>query len=222
MRKNVFLLVLLLSGWVLAAEPLEAWEQFMEQERLMLGQLEDARRELPEDVFGELLSEQARWYEQREQSARYTSHLASLDDMDEAEYWYALAVHNRARSEWISAWRFTHSPAAAELDDWEGWWLDGEGGHLHVTRTGPDSFEFSISVVRGPTFHLGELDGSARIDGRSAEFRITPEGTEDETVLRFSRDGPFLVLEGENTWYWHGVRAYFDGRYLRGSAATDD
>src|SRR5690625_7214936 len=103
MRNNVFLLVLLLSGWVLAAEPLEAWEQFMEQERLLLDQLEVARRELPPEVFSVLLSEKARWYERREQRARYTSDLLGVVDMYAREFWYVHPVPYVARSEVFNA-----------------------------------------------------------------------------------------------------------------------
>ncbi|MDF1660084.1 MAG: hypothetical protein P1U58_20895 [Verrucomicrobiales bacterium] len=78
------------------------------------------------------------------------------------------------------------------------------------------TLSFTCNAVRGASYHLGNIDGIATANEITARFSTRPEGEEKETWLTFvqENDGR-LRLIGENTSYFHGARAYFDGQYLR-------
>lgn len=215
MHRVMIAMAALFLGAVLANGPVDAWEDFAHEEQRMLTVLQQARLELPQELFAALLSQQAAWYEWRDVKARDAAQLMSQTDIFEEEYWWNLHHDTRVRTQYLEASLFTHSPEAAGLGDWEGYWVDGDGGFITITEPEPGLIEFAIDVVRGPTFHLGQIDGSAEVSDASVEYRVKPEPDWDETVISFSRDGPFLVVVGTNTQYFHGARAWFDGRYLR-------
>ena len=105
-----------------------------------------------------------------------------------------------------------------------GVWIDGYGGELLIEEKGEGSIKFTIHVVRGPTYHLGALAGTAKKRmGSLGRFSIKPEGTEDETWLTFSAKGRTGRSAGRETrMYYHGARAYFDGKYIRVGKLTDE
>ena len=69
--------------------------------------------------------------------------------------------------------------------NWEGVWIDGYGGEMTIAELDDDTIEFSISVVRGPTYHLGDIHGEARTNGQMARFAIQPQGFDAETWISF-------------------------------------
>ncbi len=216
MRRIMSCVAVLILGSVLAnGGPVAAWEDFVREEQRMLTVLQQARLDLPQDLFATLLTQQAAWYEWRDVKARDAAQFLSQSDIIEEEFWWNLQHDTRARTQYLEASLFTYGPVAAELGDWEGYWVDGDGGFITITEPEPGLIEFAIEVVRGPTFHLGQIDGSAGVSDASVEYRVKPDPDWDETVISFSRDGPFLVVEGINTQYFHGARAWFDGQYLR-------
>jgi hypothetical protein len=76
-------------------------------------------------------------------------------------------------------------------------------------------------VVRGPTYHIGSIGGSAKWNGSTAHFSIQALDEEGGTWLTFLKWGVKLEIIGENTSSFHGARAYFDGEYIRVSELTD-
>lgn len=215
MKRLMVLCAALLAAAAAAVTPAEAWQEFVHEEQLMLDTLLQAAGQLPVGQFELLLSEQADWYAERDYSARFTASLISGGGFNEDEFWWQLRDLTVARTGWLEAWLYSYGPGAGELSDWAGRWIDGEGGILIISEDAPGQLSFSIEVVRGPTFHLGTLDGKMQAADGSAEFRIRPGPDWDETVLNFERDGAALRVTGHNTSYWHGARAYFDGLYLR-------
>lgn len=75
-----------------------------------------------------------------------------------------------------------------------------------------------MEVVRGPTYHTGNLSGVMQVNGERARF--SDGGGEDaeagEAWLDWKQvDGQRIELEATNAQQYHGARAYFDGVYLR-------
>jgi hypothetical protein len=56
--------------------------------------------------------------------------------------------------------------------------------------------------------------GLAVKSGSRAVFKATPIADE-EVVIAFTGDGPWLRVEGTNTDFYHGLKAYFDGDYVK-------
>ena len=106
--------------------------------------------------------------------------------------------------------------------DWDGVWIDSYGGVLELTQDPerPDRVCFSLSVVRGVTYHTGEISGCARSNGPTMWFSDGYLATDDDEYRRqawltFVLRHPYLVITGANTGWYHGARAYFDGEYVR-------
>ncbi len=92
---------------------------------------------------------------------------------------------------------------------------DGLGGLLSLKASG-EALHLRIEVVRGPTVHLGEIEGQFRWIDRRAELRIASEDDSEAPLcilrLQAASHGR-IVVEKENCDYYHGARAYFDGVY---------
>ncbi|MGF1655588.1 MAG: hypothetical protein ACFCU3_01275 [Verrucomicrobiales bacterium] len=152
------------------------------------------------------------------------SHLWELDqqafdggsayEQSDPRYWRTLAENRSQQAQLIRA-------ALGQVYAGSPWgsWRDGHGGFFEITE-GPEAGElsFQVFVVRGPTAHVGELSGVAKFE--------TPERavwTDDDTAshidgvaarLTFDFEDHVLRVGAENTSFYHGARAYFDGTYF--------
>ena len=96
---------------------------------------------------------------------------------------------------------------------------DGRGGVLQLDQHG-DNLQFSISVVRGPTYHTGDIGGVAKRKKGGWYYQEKPpyEGG-DPAELTFSQlDGSRIKVTEKNTDAFHGERAYFSGTYYKEKA----
>jgi uncharacterized protein YecT (DUF1311 family) len=182
----------------------------------------EAKKSLQEWVFAELREDQRTWIEYRDyranEAARYEGRAEEGKESLNVEYWKALSDLSKERVEIIRGWmkwdRFTSA--------WEGVWRDGRGGWLRIQQTKPGKFLFSLEVVRGPTYHLGNIGGEATWNGNSARFSIDSGTGEGETWLTFIKRELKVEVIGENTSEFHGARAYFEGEYLRTSELAEE
>lgn len=181
-----------------------------------------AKSSLPEWIFGELQQDQREWLEYRdlraEQAAAFDGGAAEGQEKNAPEYWETLAALTGERSLIIGGW-IRHESFAHE---WEGVWLDGQGGRLSILQNEAGRFTFRLEVVRGPTYHIGQIGGTAKWNGATAHFEIRVEDDEGETWLTFLKRGLRLEIIGENTSSFHGARAYFEGHYVRVSELTEE
>ena len=104
-------------------------------------------------------------------------------------------------------------------DSLSGRWDDSRGGRIEIVQRDGKLY-FSISVVRGPTFHLGSLAGCAKWNDPLGFFSDNAkdgdgEKKEGEAWLFFRKEGTSLKIDGAGTHEYHGARAYFDGSYRR-------
>ncbi len=100
--------------------------------------------------------------------------------------------------------------------DINGIYDDAFGGTLTISDATEVTFAFEMTVVRGPTAHIGEIAGVAQIAGETATFIDTNEEAfidGNPCRLTFTFEGDWIKVTGENTHYYHGARAYFDGTY---------
>lgn len=177
---------------------------------------QEAKSNLPEYLFETIRREQRDWIAYRdrraEAAARFDGGAKPGTEKTNPEYWNAMAYLTETRVEILKAWRKTDSFTKT----WEGAWIDGYGGILRIAEGDDGSLTFTCSVVRGPSYHLGDIAGTAKTNETTARFTTQVEGEETETWLTFlpEGDGRLRVI-GENTQYFHGARAYFDGKYLR-------
>ncbi len=172
-----------------------------------------AKKTFKKEDFQELQKDQREWIEGRDWLAEFQARGEPL--ATSAEYWEAMKMYTEERVEYLKAW-LTVKPK----DIWEGTYKDCNGGTLTITKK-DGKLTFSISVVRGPTFHMGEIEGRLVINKHKARFsdkgNINIHDAGEKTWLDFAQLGNGLQIEvtGTNTQPYHGARAYFDGTYRR-------
>lgn len=130
------------------------------------------------------------------------------------DYWRWMAALTRSRCELLAIW--DGKTAARGL---EGEYSDGFGGLLSIAKSGPDSLGFSLSVVRGPTAHTGEIKGTAKRNGARASFTDADlpadQRGDPPCVMDFSMIGKRVEITSKNSEFYHGARAYFHGTYYK-------
>ena len=95
---------------------------------------------------------------------------------------------------------------------------DGFGGWLEIKKDKENKIQFHISVVRGPTSHTGDIEGTLDINKNAAEYKDTEscKDTQDPCCkLSFKIYNKKIEVKEDNCMYYHGVRAYFDGMYRK-------
>lgn len=175
-----------------------------------------AKAALSESEFTKLKEEQKGWVEYRDYLARSPMYTGAEADgqlaLDAPEYLEAAAYLAEDRTKWLKGL----------VREWgtdetlTGEWSDSHGGTVQIVEQ-DGKLMFDISCVRGPTSHNGELAGVAFWNAPIGWFsdKGRDPAKEDETNLSFILRDRKLEIIGANTGEYHGVRAYFDGEYVK-------
>ena len=147
----------------------------------------------------------------------HRDHMAEFGHGDKPEetfgYWDSMLELTIARIHFLPLFNGRDVPEGLS-----GSYTDGHSGELQLDEKDGDTVEFSISVVRGPSYHTGDLSGTARRKGAKLFYKEEVEPGEErepaELTFTFS-DGHIIEIEGKNTEHHHGARAYFDGTYYK-------
>ncbi|MEO0416209.1 MAG: lysozyme inhibitor LprI family protein [Verrucomicrobiota bacterium] len=216
MKWSVLVLVLLSSIGALAEDLASAKSAYGEKDRDLNAVWSSLKAVVAESEMATLTKEQKDWLEYRDHKAeslmRFNGDTVPEDIKTSAMYWEYCALLTGDRT---SILRAILSYQKGEELEWSGEWNDGYDGSLWIGAIRGREAPFLISCVRGPTAHVGELAGTAVINGNIARVTIREEGMEEETWLTFIMRGGKLEVIGQNTQYFHGARAYFDGEYYR-------
>jgi uncharacterized protein YecT (DUF1311 family) len=201
----------------------EAKQAFANADATLNSVYEEAKETVASYRFTKIEKEQRDWIAYRDHRAAGAAHFDgranSGEETTNAEYWKAMAYLTETRIEILNAWMKVDTFTKT----WEGAWIDGYGGILRIVENPDGTFTFACSVVRGPTYHLGNIDGTAAANQTTARFTTQVDKDSAETWLTFllEGDGRLRVI-GENTQFFHGARAYFDGSYLRVRELTEE
>lgn len=172
---------------------------------------------IQDDVYAEQQLGQWQWLAYRDWYATASTGIVegvTDEELHESpHYWEQLSLATSQRIEYLKAWLNTHELDGVFDPVHSGVWVDGYGGRLSLSLAEDgESFDFEISVVRGPTWHSGDIAGQIVFGPQTA--RYTEELPTDEVLhLTFIRRGALIEIIGENTNWYHGARAYFDGTY---------
>lgn len=201
--------ILFLFGTAAAGELAEAKAKFAEQDKALNAAYAKLKGSLPAELFAAVQEDQRSWADYRDFMSEGQAGQTKPDES--AERWEMAAGLTEERIKWLEAWR--------NLDKKKGWagsYSDGRGGFLQIVEK-DGKFWFQLAVVRGPSFHVGELRGEFQVNGGTGRFETKAEGEEKPTWLTFVEErasqGRIKVFP-ENAKYFHGARAYFDGSYL--------
>lgn len=204
---------------VQADELAEAKAAFVAQDKALNAVYETLKKELSPELFAKVQEDQRAWVEYRDYMTNRQK-AEGLKTSESAESLTSAAEITKGRIDWLKAW--------TKLDKRKGWsgkYSDSRGGFLQIAEKDGNVF-FVLDVVRGPSFHIGGIDGKISVNGNTGWFETKAEGEEKPTWLTFL-DG--LDYEGsvrvtaENTSYFHGARGYFQGTYLwTGELSAED
>jgi uncharacterized protein YecT (DUF1311 family) len=175
---------------------------------------------LDDERLKKLKKDQHDWLRYRDAMALSPLYLGTDADSEKkirglASHFAALSVLTAERTEWLSAWN-APLPAGGSV---QGRWIDSYGGTLELAEPEGDEtgqLHFRFRVVRGETFHDGEISGAASWNGRTGIF--TDRGradTDGEAIIVFVLRGTEMEVVASGTTAYHGMKAYFDGDYVR-------
>jgi uncharacterized protein YecT (DUF1311 family) len=196
-----------------------ARKAFSEFDTRMLSAYADAAARCDEGLQARLRRIQQAWLDDRDTLAEREAEAISEGTAvrEQACFWVIRSQSTAARLEYLK--RF----AAHELEALQdGVYHDGNGGTLILELRGAGAerkLAFSFSVLRGPTLHVGELNGQALPEDRDRSARFDDHGAgagdpQAPCQISFVVERGRLLVEGKNTLPYHGVRAYFDGIYV--------
>jgi len=147
-------------------------------------------------------------------------HLASSPQVSNEEdpafnplYWEIMADMTLERIEWLRHFKGEHVDSSVT-----GSYLDGMGGILSIRALDDGEWEFAMHCVRGTSFHLGFLKGTAKTIEGGAKWVDTDQDAFNDGhpgQVSFLRRDNWVRVATENTQYYQGARAYFDGTYLK-------
>ena len=164
----------------------------------------------------ELINNEIDWINTKEYICGFQAQLAQMDTKDiikNVEYYNCLKDFTQTRIEYLQSYLNKNL-----TNDITGYYTDSMGGILEITRNKNNTINFNLTVVRGPTAHIGELDGIIKINKKSGEYKDTEMCKELNTPcckLTFQIFDEKIVVKEYDCQAFHGVRAYFDGTYRK-------
>lgn len=187
-----------------------------------------ARSVLPEDAFKKLQDDERLWIHYRDFQSKLSVDPEFWRDKGKIDlahftrdvaYWRAMSGITLERTKILQFIVACHQGKKFPLT---GRWSDGYGGEIRVVET-PDAVAFDIEVVRGPTFHIGNITGFAHYSTMSKNVMAFSDGGKvhsdssdrDPAILVLRRTIDRLVINGINTRDYCGARAYFGNDYYR-------
>ncbi len=223
MNRVMKVVLITVLGFVLALmargkELDKAKAEFAAQDKLLNVTYQDLEKSIPEYVFARVQEDQRKWIDHRDYMSTWDSKRLKKKPEDDPDYWTSAALMTESRITWMKAWKGAGAPSPRGTPGkWDGVYWDGYAGELRIVERNGKLY-FSLAVVRGPTFHSGICDGQAEVNGSMARFSVRYSPDEAPMWLTFLNnrrgDGRIEVI-GENTGFFHGTRAYFEGHYLR-------
>lgn len=222
---------LLVSPWALSPTIVADSCQALlpEQQRACYQQQYTAADRRLNDVYQRLTSklEAARKHEMREHSRRWIDYkeahcveatgishsLEPAQAKQHADYFACLYELTVARTAFLQQ-AFGREGVTTGV---AGSYDDSFGGHLVMHQGSGTQHTFRLEVVRGPTYHVGEVEGTVHWQGQKGVFVQTQEcgGTTPCCRLMFVQKPTLLALEEDHCEALRGVRAYFAGDYYK-------
>ena len=186
------------------------------------------------DLRGDLRDNSREWIRMKEYNCGFQVEMLqdATEDRKRAEFYQCALGYTVSRTAYIRKAFGRQGVSAALAGDYD----DGFSGNLELRKTPGEknSFDFKIEVVRGPTYHLGEINGRVVFENGATgvyeerpncsgvkEAAFAPDSESNEPCCRLDfqlreRQG-FRTIEVKETdcGYFHGARAYFDGLYRK-------
>jgi uncharacterized protein YecT (DUF1311 family) len=233
MKLYLYTLLLALTAFAAAQDPVIACERapkklsvaqakFKAADQQLNTVWKEVKAKLPSAQFQKMLTEQRAWPEYRDVQAAVSAASGERVEIAQvrgcAELYDAQAEITESRRKYLAA---LIAPALADTKFWRGAFSDSFGGAVFIDPR-KDGLHFSLDVVRGETFHTGQIGGVAKLSGQQALFKTSTDNYETDdpndqlpVTVKLTRVGNVLSIETTNAQNFAGARAYFDGNYAR-------
>lgn len=155
------------------------------------------------------------WLPYRDENAASLLHFNGIQTdtpKSSPEYWEYETDLTKRRTEFLRVYS-----GAAVSKGIAGDYSDFFDGDLHLDETAK-GIAFSLTVVRGPAAHTGEISGVATRHGDRAIYKETVPAGDNRPACEMTFtfiEGHIVKIEGKNTEYYHGASAYFEGLYYK-------
>lgn len=174
-------------------------------------ELNDVYRSLQKNLNATLKEDMKKgsieWIGYKEYLCNYDLEMRNQNKNGDAQYFSCLYDLTASRTKYLkNVYGTKHSPAI------KGTYNDGVGGNLVISKSG-QNWKLSISVVRGPTYHTGEVSGDFIMKDQQGFFEIKEDGLSCTLEILQKTEG-IEIVEKECSDF-HGARAYFTGLYRK-------
>jgi uncharacterized protein YecT (DUF1311 family) len=154
---------------------------------------------------------QKAWIEYRDYMATGVERNPDENAPHNLAYWDEMGSQTATRLEFLSVYT-GKGIAPGNTGEYE----DFKGGVLKIAPL-KSGLKFNIDVVRGPTYHLGNIEGVAKLNADKTKATWTdPNNAKCKVTITFSA-GHIATVTAENTDEYTGARAYFDETYYKTS-----
>jgi uncharacterized protein YecT (DUF1311 family) len=178
-----------------------------------------AKDDLASGPFADLKKREADWITYRDSFAEQTAEInANAESLSkEVVRLQSLRDLTMSRIQFIRHLLDTSLPAGISAV-----YRDEYGGELDLEKD-DKGVKFSLSVVRGPTAHTGEISGRIVLRSGTGIFR-DPNPLEGELPAEIKLsvlDDRRVEIKARHDRYLRGARAYFDGVYFKSGPLTE-
>jgi len=171
--------------------------------------------ELSKEQALKLRELQRAWWQSRDEKAESSLSFNGIHTdkpKESVEYWQYKASLTEERREFLRVYS-----GRAIARGISGEYSDFSGGNLRLKET-KKGITFSLTAVRGPAAHTGEISGTATRHGDGAIYTeiVAPEEGRKACEITFTFvDGHIAKVTGKNTDYYGGAGVIFDGTYFK-------
>ncbi len=170
--------------------------------------------EAREDAQDILLKNQRRWIDYRE--FRAGGYLEE-NKKDDPRFWSYAASITDGRTALLKDW--TECLKAPYEENWTGLYCDTLGeDEIQMVHIG-NKVLFMIYIIQGPTYHIGNIWGTAEVNDNMARYTDNDPDYPDSpawlTFIRYVDEAERMQVIETNAGRHRGVRCRFDGHYIR-------
>ncbi|MDX1960382.1 MAG: lysozyme inhibitor LprI family protein [Leptospiraceae bacterium] len=164
---------------------------------------------IPKELANEMKIESRTWIKRKESFCKDERVTGDSESSKENSSYYSCVLgFTESRIPFLKS-AFGRENLSNELS---GEYQDADGGELKL-KMNKNKLEFMISVVRGPTSHIGEVSGKFEPTSKKILWKNKPNSEECE--LKFIFKDYVVEIEEVKCSELHGANAYFTGKYRK-------
>ncbi len=174
------------------------------------------RKKLTKEEAMDMRDDSRNWIDRKEYICGWAKEM--YEDRQEGEFQYLTCLIDMT----VDRVKFLRTAFGKEgvTPGLSGNYSDGSGGDLTLNCSAIEknqtfSCKADISVVRGPTSHIGDISVAFLLKNNKGLYEETECDGEECCRLDFDYREQKMFVQEHNCQMYHGMRAYFDGKYRK-------